>query len=338
MLNFFRLAIPNDTPMSSNELLLRPEEKRLNVFPIRYPRIWEFYKRALASFWVANELDLSKDPADWKKLTNNERHFISHVLGFFASADGIVNDNLAERFGNEVCIREAKFFYDLQKTMENVHNEMYSLLIDTLITDPKEKDTLLHAADNIPCVQAKAEWAKKWIDSSESFAVRLVAFAVVEGIFFSGSFCAIFWLKKRGLMPGLCISNTLIARDEGMHQQFATHLYSEMLQEKLSEDVVHKIVSDAVEHEITFCTDALPVSLIGMNSTDMGQYIKFVADRLLTELGVSKLYNAANPFDWMEFIALENKTNFFEHRVSEYQKVGAKQDVHDHSFSLDSEF
>ena len=296
--------------MPSTELLLRPEEKRLNVFPIRYPRMWDFYKKALASFWVANEIDLSRDPADRQTLTDGERHFISHVLGFFASADGIVNDNLAERFGNEVCIREAKFFYDLQKTMENVHNEMYSLLIDTLITDPREKDRVLHAADNIPCVRSKAEWAKKWIHSSDCFAARLVAFAVVEGIFFSGSFCAIFWLKKRGLMPGLCISNTLIARDEGMHQQFATHLYAEVLQEKLSEDVVHSIVADAVEHEIAFCTDALPVSLIGMNADDMGQYIKFVADRLLSELGVAELYRVTNPFDWMEFIALENKTNF----------------------------
>lgn len=322
--------------MPVSELLLRPEEKRLNVFPIRYPKIWEFYKKSLASFWVAGEIDLSKDPADWSKLTDNERHFISHVLGFFASADGIVNDNLAERFGAEVTIREAKFFYDLQKTMENVHNEMYSLLIDTLIKDPNEKETLLHASEHIPCVQEKAKWAQQWIDSSESFAVRLVAFAVVEGIFFSGSFCAIFWLKKRGLMPGLCVSNTLIARDEGMHQQFATYLYSEMLKEKLPEKVIHEIVSSAVDHEVTFCTDALPVSLIGMNSTDMKTYIMFVADRLLTELGVSKLYNVSNPFDWMELIALENKTNFFEHRVSEYQKVGATQTAHE--FALDAEF
>ena len=322
----------------SNELLLRAEEKRQCVFPIRYPKIWDFYKQALASFWVAAEVDLSKDARDWKTLTDDERHFISHVLGFFASADGIVNDNLAERFGNEVCIREAKFFYDLQKTMENVHNEMYSLLIDTLITDPVEKDRLLHAAESIPCVQSKAQWAQRWIDSQESFAARLVAFAVVEGIFFSGSFCDIFWLKKRGLMPGLAISNTLIARDEGMHQQFATHLYSEMLKKKLPEKTVHDIVSDAVKHEIAFCTDALPVSLIGMNAKDMGQYIMFVADRLLDELGVPKLYHATNPFDWMELIALENKTNFFEHRVSEYQKVGASNNVHDYSFDLNSDF
>lgn len=325
-----------ETDMSI-ELLLCPEEKRLNVFPIRYPRVWDRYKQALASFWVAGEVDLSKDPADWKKLTSQERHFISHVLGFFASADGIVTDNLAERFSVDVSIREAKFFYDLQKTMENVHSEMYSLLIDTLIDDPKERDHLLHAAENIPCVQQKAEWAQRWIKSEESFAVRLVAFAVVEGVFFSGSFCAIFWLKKRGLMPGLCVSNTLIARDEGMHQQFATFLYADMLQNKLPEETIHNIVGDAVKHEIAFCTDALPVSLIGMNSMDMGTYIQFVADRLLTELGVSKLYNVSNPFDWMEHIALENKTNFFEHRVSEYQKVGAGS-KHDHSFATDADF
>lgn len=324
--------------MSLNEPLLRAEEKRYNIFPIRYPKLWDFYKRALASFWVAGEVSLAADPADWNRLTANERHFISRVLAFFASADGIVNDNLAERFGNEVTIREAKFFYDLQKTMENVHNEMYSLLIDTLITDPHEKDSLLNATQNIPCVRAKAEWAERWIQSEAPFAQRLVAFAVVEGVFFSGSFCAIFWLKKRGLMPGLCVSNTLIARDEGMHQQFATHLYSEMLTEKLPDDVVYSIVDDAVRHEIEFCTDALPVSLIGMNSADMGQYIQFVADRLLTELGVPKYYNVINPFDWMELIALENKTNFFEHRVSEYQKVGAKTHLQSHQFRLDTAF
>lgn len=323
----------------ASELLLRAEEKRFNVFPIRYPKIWDRYKQALASFWVAGEVDLSKDPADWKKLTQGERHFISRVLGFFASADGIVNDNLAERFSVEVSLREAKFFYDLQKTMENVHSEMYSLLIDTLIEDPQERQTLLCASETIPCVQRKAEWAQRWIHSEASFAVRLVAFAVVEGVFFSGSFCAIFWLKKRGLMPGLCVSNTLIARDEGMHQRFATFLYSEMLEQKLGEDVVHEIVGDAVKHEIAFCTDALPVSLIGMNATDMGTYIEFVADRLLSELGVSTLFHANNPFDWMECISLENKTNFFEHRGTEYRKVGAVGDTkHDHAFSVDADF
>jgi ribonucleoside-diphosphate reductase beta chain len=328
---------PTTTPPSA-ERLLASEEERLAVFPIRYPQIWARYKKALASRWVAGEVDLSKDPADWKRLTDGERHFLSHVLGFFASADGIVNDNLAERFGSEVKIREAKFFYDLQKMMENIHSEMYSLLIDTLIAEPTDRHALLHAAEHVPCVRAKAQWAQRWITSEESFAKRLVAFAVVEGVFFSGSFCAIFWLKKRGLMPGLCVSNTLIARDEGMHQEFATFLYSEMLEHKLPEASVHEIVSDAVDHEIEFCTDALPVSLIGMNATDMAQYIRFVADRLLTELGVGKLYHAANPFDWMEYIALENKTNFFEHRVSEYRKVGARTDGDDHTFALDAAF
>lgn len=319
------------------ERILQPEEKRLSIFPIRYPGLWEFYKTALASFWVAGEVDLSRDAADWKRLTDGERHFISHVLGFFASADGIVNDNLAERFSAEVTIREAKCFYDLQKTMENVHNEMYSLLIATLIDDPEERDRLLHASETIPCVREKARWAERWITSQESFPVRLIAFAVVEGIFFSGSFCAIFWLKKRGLMPGLCVSNTLISRDEGLHQRFATSLYSQMIDDKLDERTVHTIVRDAVQHEVTFCTDALPVSLVGMNADDMTEYIRFVADRLLSELGVSKLYNASNPFDWMEYISLENKTNFFEHRVSEYQKTGAKKE--DQAlFTLDAAF
>lgn len=307
------------------EPLLHDDEKRFNVFPIRYPKIWEHYKRQLACFWVAGEVDLSQDGTDWATLTADERHFVSMVLGFFAAADGIVNDNLAERFGREVAVREAKFFYDLQKTMENVHSEMYSLLIDTFIADAGERDKLFHAVEHFPCIRAKAAWAHRWIESSESFATRLVAFAVVEGIFFSGSFCAIFWLKKRGIMPGLCMSNSLIARDEGMHQEFACYLYSQ-LRERLPEETLHAIVGDAVEHEVSFCTEALPVSLIGMNKESMASYIRFVADRLLVSLGARKLYHAANPFEWMELISLENKTNFFEQRVSEYQKMGAKND------------
>lgn len=323
---------------STKETLLSAEEGRTNIFPIRYPKVWSWYKKALSSFWVAGEVDLSRDAADWKTLTDGERHFLSRVLGFFASADGIVNDNLAERFGVEVTIREVKFFYDLQKTMENIHSEMYSLLLDTVITDAAEKDTLLHASSTVPCVQRKAEWARKWIDSSDSFPTRLVAFAVVEGIFFSGSFCAIFWMKKRGLMPGLCVSNSLIARDEGMHQQFATFLYSEMVREKLPTSVLHEIVGDAVEHEISFCTDALPVSLIGMNADDMSTYIRYVADRLLSELGAPALYGVSNPFEWMELISLESKSNFFEHRVSEYQKAGASSESSKHTFSTEAEF
>lgn len=317
------------------EPLLNPEENRWTIFPIQHPRIWDFYKKQLACFWVAGEVDLSKDGADWDRLTDGERHFVSRVLGFFAASDGIVADNLAERFGREVCLREAKYFYDLQKTMENVHSEMYSLLIDTFVQDTHERALLFDAANKIPCVKAKAAWAHKWIDAQASFAVRLLAFAVVEGIFFSGSFCAIFWLKKRGLMPGLCVSNSLIARDEGMHQQFATFLYREVLHEKVSEAIVHELFDDAVKHEVAFCTDALPVTLIGMNADDMASYIRFVADRLLQEVGVSKLYHVSNPFDWMDLLALENKTNFFEHRVSEYQKVGVR---HSREFSLDEAF
>ena len=316
--------------------LLDPQEHRLQLFPLRHDDLWRRYKRALASFWVAGEVDLSKDGADWKKLTDGERHFVSHVLAFFAAADGIVNDNLAERFGREVQLREAKCFYDLQKTMENIHSEMYSLLIDTLIHDADERERLFHAVERVPCVAKKARWAQRWISSTEaSFAERLVAFAVVEGIFFSGSFCAIFWLKKRGLMPGLCVSNTLIARDEGMHQEFATHLYARHLEEKLEASRVHAIVRDAVEHETEFCRDALPVSLLGMNADDMASYIQFVADRLLSELGVEPIFHASNPFDWMELLALENKTNFFEHRSSEYRKSGASSD---HLFAMDDDF
>ena len=322
------------------EVLLRPEEKRYVLEPIRHPKVWEFYERAEACLWVAGEVDLSHDLKDWtEKLTDDERHFVSHVLAFFAASDGIVNENLAERFGREVQLLEAKFFYDLQKMIENVHSRMYSRLITTYIRDPAERTRLLEAIDTIPCVQRKAEWALKWIASSDSFATRLVAFAVVEGIFFSGSFCAIFWLKKRGLMPGLCHSNELISRDEGMHQDFAAHLYAHMIEQKLDESVVHALVGSAVDEEVHFCTEALPVDLIGMNARDMAQYIRFVADRLLTQLGVSKLYRASNPFDWMELISLEGKTNFFERRVGEYQKAGAGGTAEGaHEFSTDADF
>lgn len=320
------------------EVLLSVEEKRLNLLPIRYPQIWNRYKQALAALWVAGEVDLSGDPSDWAKLTPNEQHFISHVLAFFAQADGIVNDNLAERFGREVTLREAKCFYDLQKTMENVHSEMYSLLIDTVITDAAERDKLLHAIDTIPVIAKKAKWAQRWIDSSDSFAIRLIAFAVVEGIFFSGSFCSIFWLKQRGLMPGLTQSNMLISRDEGMHQEFATYLYREMLQEKVPTETIYELVKDAVDHEVEFCCDALPVSLIGMDADSMTEYIRFVADRLLTELGVEPLFHATCPFDFMLTIGFENKVNFFEQRVSEYQKVGAGDRSGQYKFSMDDEF
>lgn len=320
------------------ELLLRDEEARLSLFPIRYANVWAHYKKAFAALWVPGEVDLSEDPKHWASLTDPERHFLSHVLAFFATSDGIVCDNLAERFSREVTIREVKFFYDLQKTMENVHNEMYSLLIDTLIRDPAEQTRLFNAIEEIPCVQKKARWAQQWIGSSEGFAVRLVAFCIVEGVFFSGSFAAIFWMKKRGLLPGLCVSNTLIARDEGMHQDFAAFLYREMISEKLEASTIYEIMSDAVEHEVEFVCQAIPVSLIGMNADDMCEYIKYVADRLLVQLGVEKLYHAVNPFDWAVMQGMENKTNFFEQRVSEYQKTGVRPDDEPHQFALDEDF
>lgn len=331
--NFFRVL----PPQAMGEPLLAAEEGRLSIFPVRYEGVWARYKRALAALWVPGEVDLSQDPEQWAALTKEERHFLSHVLAFFATADGIVCDNLAERFGREVQVREAKCFYDLQKMMENVHNEMYSLLIQTLVQDEEERRRLFCAVETIPCVSKKAKWAQKWISSSDSFPTRLIAFAVVEGIFFSGSFCAIFWMKKRGLLPGLCVSNTLISRDEGMHQEFATYLYRDLVREKLDSAVVHSLVDEAVAHEVEFICDAIPVSLIGMNGEDMAEYIRFVADRLLTELGVGKLYHASNPFDWAVMQGMENKTNFFEQRVSEYQKAGARGEGH-HTFSTEEEF
>lgn len=330
------LTTPTSEP-ASKEPLLCSEEKRMSLFPIRYPKAWSLYKTAFAAFWVPGEVDLSEDPKHWAKLTRNEKHFLSHVLAFFATSDGIVCDNLAERFSQEVTIREVKCFYDLQKTMENVHNEMYSMLIDTLITDPVEQSRLFNAIEEIECVSKKAKWAQKWIASAENFQTRLIAFCIVEGVFFSGSFAAIFWMKKRGLLPGLCVSNTLIARDERMHQDFAAFLYKDMIQEKLSESTVHEIMSDAVSHEVEFVVDAIPVSLIGMNADDMTEYIKFVADRLLVQLGVGKLYHATNPFEWAVMQGMENKTNFFEQRVSEYQKAGVRS-VDSHIFGTDEDF
>lgn len=326
-----------DHHTKDTEMLLRPEEKRTNLFPIRYPHIWEWYKKAFSSLWVVGDVDLSKDKEDWDKLTDSERHFVSMVLAFFANADGIVCDNLAERFGIEVQIREAKMFYDLQKVMENVHNEQYSILIDTYISDVVQKDKLLHAVEHFPCIQKKAAWATKWIDSSESFATRLIAFAVVEGIFFSGSFCAIYWIKTKGLLPGLCFSNALISRDEAMHQDFAVDIYNTMIKNKLPEDVVYSIVEEAVTLEMEFCCEALPVSLIGMCASDMSKYIKFVADRLLTQLGLEKKYNTENPFAFMDMISLTGKTNFFENRVAEYSKTGVD-NADRNKFELDAVF
>ncbi|MBO9155344.1 ribonucleoside-diphosphate reductase small subunit [Chitinophaga sp. GCM10012297] len=321
---------------NENEILLKDNKDRFVLLPINYPAIWEQYKRHEASFWTAEEIDLSGDLADWAKLNDGERHFISHVLAFFAASDGIVNENLAVNFMSEVQIPEARCFYGFQIMMENIHSETYALLIDTYVKDPVEKDRLFHAIDTVPAVKKKAEWALRWIEGG-TFAQRLVAFAAVEGIFFSGSFCSIFWLKKRGLMPGLTFSNELISRDEGLHCEFACLLYS-MLNGKLSEKEVHEIIGDAVSIEKEFITDALPAALIGMNADLMKQYIEFVADRWLQALGCSKMFNSANPFDFMEMISLQGKTNFFEKRVGDYQKSGVMGNKETQTFSLDEDF
>ncbi|KAG6857326.1 Ribonucleotide-diphosphate reductase (RNR), small subunit [Tephrocybe sp. NHM501043] len=304
------------------EPLLRQSKHRFVLFPMQYREIWHLYKQAQASFWTAEEMDLCHDLMDWNsKLNSNERYFISHVLAFFAASDGIVNENLLERFSNEVQIAEARCFYGFQIMMENVHSETYSLLIDTYIKDPAERRHLFDAIETIPCIKRKADWALRWIsDSQSTFAERLVAFAAVEGIFFSGSFASIFWIKKRGLMPGLTFSNELISRDEGLHTDFACLLFSH-LRRKPHPEIIQKIVVEAVKIEQEFLTDALPVALIGMNAKLMCQYIEFVADRLLVTLGNDKYYGSQNPFDFMDMISMQGKTNFFEKRVSEYSKA-----------------
>jgi ribonucleoside-diphosphate reductase beta chain len=320
------------------EPILEENKSRFVLFPIQHDDIWAFYKKAEASFWTAEEIDLSPDLIDWEnKLNDDERHFVKHVLAFFAASDGIVNENLAENFLSEVQYTEAKFFYGFQVAMENIHSETYSLLIDTYIKDSKDKDYLFNAIDTLDCVRKKADWALRWIENG-SFAERLVAFAAVEGIFFSGSFCSIFWLKKRGLMPGLSFSNELISRDEGLHCDFACLLYTKHLINKLPKEQVRDIIMDAVAIEKEFILDALPVKLIGMNSELMSQYIEFVADRLLMELGNDKVYNATNPFDFMDMISIQGKTNFFEKRVGEYQKAGVLAGKENQTFSLDEDF
>lgn len=328
-------------PAIPEEPLLAPNPDRFCMFPIHYPQIWEMYKKAEASFWTAEEVDLSQDNVHWETLTPDEKHFITHVLAFFAASDGIVLENLAGRFMKEVQVAEARAFYGFQIAIENIHSEMYSLLLESYIKDSNEKSRLFHAIETIPCVEKKAKWALRWIDGGESFAERIIAFACVEGIFFSGSFCAIFWLKKRGLMPGLTFSNELISRDEGLHCDFACMLY-DLLRMKPSEERVKGIVADAVEIEREFVCDALPCALVGMNGDLMSQYIKFVADRLLGALGCSKLYNVPNPFDWMELISLQGKTNFFEKRVGEYQKASVMSSINgngeNHVFKLDEDF
>jgi ribonucleoside-diphosphate reductase beta chain len=327
------------TQMSAQtEPLLQENSERFVLFPIKHSDIWRMYKDAEASFWTAEEIDLTPDLKNWSQdLNDNERHFIKYVLAFFAASDGIVNENLAVNFLQEVQYPEARCMYGFQVMIENIHSEAYSLLIDTYIKDPAEKHQLFNAIENIDCVKKKAEWALRWIDKG-SFAERLIAFAAVEGIFFSGSFCSIFWLKKRGLMPGLSFANELISRDEGLHCDFACLLYTRHLQNKLPETIVYDIIKDAVAIEQEFVTDALPVDLIGMNAKLMAQYIEFVADRLLIALGLQKIYHASNPFDFMELISLQGKTNFFEKRVGEYQKAGVKSDATDVGFSMDEEF
>ena len=323
------------------EPLLQENKSRFVLFPIEHDDIWQYYKKAEASFWTAEEIDLSQDQTDWESLNDGERHFITHVLAFFAASDGIVNENLAEHFVAEVQYTEAKFFYGFQIAIENIHSETYSLLIDTYVKDGGEKDLLFNAIDTMDCVKKKADWALKWIDEG-NFAERLIAFAAVEGIFFSGSFCSIFWLKKRGLMPGLSFSNELISRDEGLHCDFACHLYTKHVVNRLPENTVIEIIKDAVSIEKEFVTDSLPVNLIGMNSELMCQYIEFVADRLLNELIGKKIYNSTNPFDFMEMISLQGKTNFFEKRVGEYQKAGVMKNASEENtapkFSLDEDF
>lgn len=322
------------------EPILTVNKNRFVLFPIQYYDIYKIYKDAVASFWVPDEISLEDDRRDWDKLTNDERHFISHVLAFFASSDGIVNENLVGRFMNEIQIPEGRAFFGFQIAMENIHNEMYSLLIDTLIKNAAEKSKLFNAIETIPSVAGKAEWALKWITNDGSFGQRLIAFAIVECIFFSGSFCSIFWLKKRGLMPGLCFSNELISRDEAMHVKFACMLYN-MLENRLDENVVHDMIKEALVLEKEFIIDALPARLLGMNSQLMSDYIEYVADYLLSMLGYKKLYFTINPFDWMELISLQGKTNFFEKRVGEYAKSGVSLESKEGDqdlFTIDSDF
>jgi ribonucleoside-diphosphate reductase subunit M2 len=327
----------------SEEPLLRENPGRYVLFPIQYSDIWRKYKEAEASFWTVEEVDLSQDVPEWEtKLKDEERHFIKHVLAFFAASDGIVLENLAARFMNDVKIAEVRCFYGFQIAIENIHSEMYSMLIDTYIKNKEEKAYLFNAVETIPAVKKKAQWAIQWIESGECFAQRLVAFAAIEGIFFSGSFCSIFWLKKRGLMPGLTFSNELISRDEGLHCDFACLLYKEHLVNKLSQQEIESIICGAVTIEKEFVCESLPCRLIGMNAELMSQYIEFVADRLFVALGHNKVYNVKNPFDFMEMISLQGKTNFFEKRVGDYQKAGVMSGITNQgeskTFTLDADF
>jgi len=328
--------------LEKNDPLLKENPRRWVLFPIQYPAVYEMYKKHEASFWTAEEIDLAQDSKDWETLSEKERHFVKHVLAFFAASDGIVLENLGSSFSVEIQIPEARAFYGFQIAMENIHSETYSLLIEQYVRDPDEREKIFDAIHTMPAVAEKARWAVQWMNRENSFAERIVAFACVEGILFSGSFCAIYWLKKRGLMPGLTFSNELISRDEGLHAEFACLVYG-MLQNRLPDDIAHDIVRGAVEAERTFICDALPCDLIGMNNELMTRYIEFVADRLLSALGHPKLFRASNPFDWMELISLQGKTNFFEKRVGEYQKAGVMSSTSANDdcakgFALDADF
>merc|ERR1711935_155513 len=345
--NMFHVAAPvSEISAKYRELekedpLLKENPRRFVLFPIKYPQFYEMYKKHEASFWTAEEIDLAQDSKDWVTLSDGEQHFIKHILAFFAASDGIVLENLSGSFSCEIQVPEARAFYGFQIAMENIHSETYSLLIEQYIRDPEEKERVFDAINTMPAVKEKASWAVQWMNEENSFAERIIAFAAVEGILFSGSFCAIYWLKKRGLMPGLTFSNELISRDEGLHAEFACLLYG-MLEHKLPEDVVHDMIRGAVAVERKFICEALSCDLIGMNSELMTRYIEFVADRLLTALGHTKLFGSTNPFDWMELISLQGKTNFFEKRVGEYQKAGVMTPAADaeasRGFALDLDF
>jgi ribonucleotide reductase beta subunit family protein with ferritin-like domain len=317
--------------------LLTPSHDRLVISPIKHHDIWEMYQQAVASFWTPEEIDLSQDPTDWAKLSTDEQYFLKNILAFFAASDGIVNENLCYRFSHDIQIPEARFFYGFQVAMENIHSFTYAMLLETLVKDPEELESLLQGALTIPTIKKKADWALQWIQSSECFAERLIAFACIEAIFFSSSFCSIYWVKKRGLLPGLAFSNELISRDEGQHAAFACLLFSK-LQEKPTQETILKIVTAAVEMECEFVTDILPVRLIGMNDVQMCEYVKFVADHLLVDLGLPKHYKTINPFPFMEHISLQNKTNFFEHRVGAYQKANVLSDAGGKKFTLEEDF
>jgi ribonucleotide reductase beta subunit family protein with ferritin-like domain len=321
----------------NDEYITDPKNNRLTIYPIKNPKLWEAYKQQQAAFWTAEEIDFSKDYDHFQRLTTNEQHFIKMVLAFFSSADTIVNINIGERFIKDVQLREAIVAYNYQMMMENVHNETYSLQIDNIIRDPTEKEKTLNAIAEYPCISKKAKWALKYIESDKSFAYRLIVFAIVEGVFFSGSFCSIFWLKQKNVMPGLCSSNELIARDEGMHTNFALLLYS-MIKNKIPEDEVHEIFKEAVEIETEFIIDSLPCALLGINSNSMTDYIKYVADRLMSELGYNKLYGVKNPFDFMEKISMEGKTNFFDSRPTQYQKSSVMNKTRENSFEMTEDF